>query len=809
MAYIKVLINISHNNISNTFTYKCINFPSFVNKDDLIGHRVIVPFGRGNKNVEGFILDIDNNIDESIEYKEVISFIDKDKLFSKNEILLAKWMSKKYFSRLIDCLNLFKPQGTNFKSNFVYEYIPNQFLPKLTGKEKEILNYIKASNIITENQLKENFSNYKQYINKLKEKKLISINQINKIQDMTIKIKILTLDKNFKKEIEEIKAKKNKQSLVIYFLEKNPNSPYSVVKDMLDISNSPIDTLIKNGIITVTEEVKRRDATNLFSTNDTNIKELTKDQQNVLNIILQEKEKTNKKPILIHGVTGSGKTEVYLRIIEKVLKEEKSAIVLVPEISLTPQLTSIFKNRFPNLVGFCHSKLSKGERFDLYQKAKNGEISIVIGPRSAIFTPFNNLGIIIIDESHENTYKSEQTPKYDTIKLSEKIAQVNSALLVLGSATPSINSYYNCQTNKYILAKMEKRVNNSFPKCSIIDMRIELAKGNMSILSSDLQQAMKEALEKKQQVILFLNKRGFSNFVSCRACGNVIKCDNCSVNYTYHKFNESLICHYCNAQIKTPSNCPICGSKYIRPFGLGTQKIEEEIKKLFPMENILRMDADTTSGKHGHEILLNKFKNKEASILIGTQMIAKGLDFPLVTVVGVIAADLSLNNGDYRSSETTFSLLTQVCGRAGRGELTGQAFIQTYNPDHYSIRHAKNYDYESFYQDEITHRKSLLYPPYTNIFTIMFIGNNEKNIIIKLNKLVSIMKEKTHEYDILGPAPCVISKINNKFRWRVIIKGDTHDGLVEFSLESIKQLNKEESLSDIELNLNINPVSIM
>ncbi len=539
-------------------------------------------------------------------------------------------------------------------------------------------------------------------------------------------------------------------------------------------------------------------------------KTCTKSQQIALDTINNELTKEKKKPILLHGVTGSGKTEVYLQAIEKVLKEGKQCIMLVPEISLTPQIVEIFLKRFKDKVAVTHSRLSKGQRATQYKNAKNGTVSIMVGARSALFAPFDNIGIIIIDEEHENTYKSESTPKYDSIAVAEKICKQFNALLILGSATPNIKSYYKAKEGYYNLVEMSERVNKNLPENIVVDMREEFAKGNRSIFSEILLEKIEKALSNNKQVILFLNRRGFSNFVSCRYCGEVIGCNSCNVNYTYHKNINKLICHYCNTKVENPKVCPTCGSKYIKHFGLGTQKIEEEIEKVFPMAKVIRMDNDTTTKKNSHEKLLTKFKNKEANILIGTQMIAKGLDFPDVTVVGVISADLTLNAGNYLSSETTFSLISQVSGRAGRSDHKGEVIIQTYNPNHYTIAFAKDHNYKGFYEQEISLRRQMNYPPFSNIFIIVFTCEDQKRIMNLLNTLSSIMTHYNRKklFDILGPSPCVISKINNKYRWKIITKGEDEKLLTMFNQVTLEKLKKLDTLSGIDISMDINPYNI-
>lgn len=539
---------------------------------------------------------------------------------------------------------------------------------------------------------------------------------------------------------------------------------------------------------------------------------LTHEQERALAFILEKidnipQTEAPPRPILIHGVTGSGKTEIYLRLIEAALRKGRQAIVLVPEIALTPQTVSVFVSRLGDAVTVTHSRLSQGERYEQWKKARDGQASVMIGPRSAIFAPFPKLGVIIIDEEHEHTYKSESSPKYSAREVAVERGRITGAAVVLGSATPSLTTYYQAESRLIDKVVLRERVNQTPPEVSIVDMRLELARGNRSIFSMNLQKALTENIQAKKQSILFLNRRGHSTFVSCRNCGEVLKCDNCSVNYTYHIASDTLICHYCGKKAPRPDLCPTCGSKYIKFFGVGTQKVEEEALKLFPQETVIRMDLDTTKGKRGHEKLLNAFRRGEASILIGTQMIAKGLDFPNVTLVGVIAADVSLNNGDFRAGETTFQLLTQVAGRAGRAQDPGRVFIQTYSPDHYSVVYAKEQNYEAFYAHEIALRRQMVYPPFSHIFSVLLSGESEKQIIQLLHGLLHILKASGRGglFEFLGPAPAQIVKINNRYRWKLLIKGEDEDSLKKFMMDCVGQWQTQHEMANVTRQLTMDP----
>ncbi|WP_317368067.1 primosomal protein N' [uncultured Tyzzerella sp.] len=737
MKYAEVIIDIANKNVDRIFHYA---IPENIKEKICVGMRVFVPFGKGNRIREGYVIGFTDKTDIEEKYiKNIYTLPDEYIVFSNNMIELAKFMADKYYCSLSECLQCIMPKIIKDKTN-------------------------KYANI-----------NY-------------DLHNINEIIDKILK-------------------KNNSQGKVLSILLKNDNISIYEIKSILGISLSPIQTLEKNGIIKITTKQIKRDAVSISDYDKTYHLKLNDEQSNALNFIKQKICTKTNKPILLHGVTGSGKTEVYLQVIDEVLKIGKQAIVLVPEISLTPQTVERFIGRFGNKVSVTHSKLSDGERFDQWKKAKDNEISIMVGARSAIFTPFENLGVIIIDEEHESTYKSESTPKYDIKEIAEQICNLTGATLVLGSATPSINTYYKTQNGEYDLVYINNRINNSMPQVNVIDMRKELEKGNMSIFSKALFDAIKENLDNNMQTILFLNRRGHSTFVSCRKCGYVMECKNCNVSYTYHLKEKKLICHYCNSVENIPNICPSCNSKYIRYFGTGTQKIEEQINKYFKNARVMRMDMDTTSKKNSHQNILEDFKNHKADILIGTQMIAKGLDFPKVSLVGVIASDITLNTGDYKSAENTFQLLTQVSGRAGRAEDKGRVFIQTYNPDHYSIQFAKNNDYKGFYEKEILERKIMFYPPFSNIFFIMICGEDENSVINAINFLHKVMiyyNQKTNFY-ISDVAKAYIYKLNKHYRYKILIKAEEETRLKNFVLYCVNILKNKIDVSSLNIILNLNP----
>lgn len=597
-----------------------------------------------------------------------------------------------------------------------------------------------------------------------------------------------------------------KQKAVLDFVSKVGKAKPSVIKKGLGISASPVETLIKKGLLRAVSDNAEHFFINYDNFESTKPPLLNYEQLKACESILNEKE---KRPFLLFGITGSGKTEVYLKIIEEILKEGKQAIVLVPEISLTPLTVKRFVSRFGNQVVVYHSKMSDGERYEAWKKASDGRAGIMIGPRSAVFAPFKNIGAIIIDEEHETSYHSDLTPKYSACEVAEKRCSYFGAKLILGSATPSMESMKKAVDGEYVLLKIEKRAGNGrIPVTEIVDMRTELQNGNRSVFSYKLQEEIKNALEDKKQVMLFLNRRGFSTFVSCRKCGYVMTCSNCSVSYKYHSGSNLLMCHYCGKKIPVPHVCPNCGSKYIKFFGTGTQKVEEEAKAIFPSAVILRMDMDTTKKKGSLEKILSQFGSGNADILIGTQMIAKGHDFKNVSLVGIMAADISLNSGDYRGSENTFQLITQASGRAGRADENGKVIIQTYQSENPIIKLAANQDYEGFFSSESAVRKAMGYPPYGNIFTFLFTGKDERSVIENICLFSDIVKEKnTYGVTVLGPSQAYISKIKNEYRWRLILKDSDENILRSLTKSAVYIYRSSKKEKGVTANLFINSLS--
>lgn len=578
--------------------------------------------------------------------------------------------------------------------------------------------------------------------------------------------------------------------------------PYTLVTSKLNVSGATIKSLETQGVITLEIENTYRQPIQLEK-KEWEQKRLSQAQQNVVDRIMEKYDSGIMTTAVIHGITGSGKTEVYMELIAQMIARGKQAIVLIPEIALTYQTVIRFYKRFGNRVSVMNSTLSPGEKYDQCQRAKEGDIDVIIGPRSALFTPFPNIGLIVIDEEHESTYKSEASPKYHARETAMEIARMHGAGVVLGSATPSLEAYYQASLKNYDLYKLTERPTGGIlPKVYVEDLRAELKKGNRSIFSERLQELLTDRLTKGQQTMLFLNRRGYAGFISCRECGEVIKCPHCDVSLSEHKGGK-LVCHYCGYETPNVKNCPKCGSKYISGFRAGTQQIEDKLKEMYPQARVLRMDADTTRKKDSYEEILSAFSNGEADILVGTQMIVKGHDFPNVTLVGILAADMSLSVGDYRAGERTFQLLTQAAGRAGRGDKPGEVVIQTYQPEHYSVVHAANQDYESFYEEEIVYRELSGYPPAGHMMAVQILAEIETSGQMLAEDLKKMAQGLGKKVQIIGPAPAFVGKIKDVYRFVFYVKSQSYDTLVEIKdsldIEIQKlQLRKESVQFDFD-----------
>ncbi|COL13866.1 primosome assembly protein PriA [Streptococcus pneumoniae] len=607
----------------------------------------------------------------------------------------------------------------------------------------------------------------------------------------------------------ELKSKKQ-QDVLYYFVENYKSTPLKVITEELQITDAPIKALVKKGFISEKYVEVYRNPYDDDDFEQTKPFPLTEEQKQVITPILSSITNETYNPFLLYGVTGSGKTEVYLQSIAAVLKKGKEAIVLVPEIALTPQMVDRFKGRFGSQVAVLHSALSVGEKYDEWRKILRKEVKVVVGARSAVFAPFENLGIIIIDEEHESSYKQEDNPRYHARDVAVWRGQYHKCPIVLGSATPTLESFARAKKGVYELLTMEKRMNEqALPTVEIVDMREELRDGNRSMFSKALHEKIADRLEKKEQMVLFLNRRGHSTFVMCRDCGYVVQCPHCDISLTYHKMNHRLKCHYCSYEENMPTECPACQSTYIRFFGTGTQKVEEEITKLFPEARVIRMDVDTTSRKGMHEKLLKAFGEEKADILLGTQMIAKGLDFPKVTLVGVLTADTMLHLPDFRASEKTYQLLTQVSGRAGRHELPGEVVIQTYTPEHYSIELAKNQQYDVFFDQEMQMRRTRQYPPYYYVVLVTVSHPELLKAVQVTEKIASYLRTHCSQQTmVLGPVASAIPRIKDRYRYQCMIKYKREPNLKNV-LKMVNEHYQAEMQKELQISIDFNPTMLM
>ena len=743
----EVIINRGAKKLNRTFDY---NIPKELEELILVGSKVLVPFGNGGKLTEAFVVGIKET--SAFEVKDIAKL---EENLSNKQIALAKWMAKRYFCNVSDCIKLMLTPGTR---------------------------------------------------NKNKEKR---------IQDKTINCVYLKRDREeIEFEIETGKIKSEKQKRVVNFIKDNEGATVPEIEMFTDCARGIVNTLVKNGYLEIVEKKVERNPLLGRDCEKTTKLQLTEEQEKAYKCVEEAIDNERYEQFLLYGVTGSGKTEVYLQLIEKVLELGKNAIVLVPEISLTPQMLDRFISRFgKEKIAILHSKLSIGERHDEWERIREKKARIVIGARSAIFAPIENIGIIIIDEEHDSSYKSETNPRYHAKEIAKILAKENHAPLVLGSATPDMTTFYHATNEdengntKIQLLTLTKRANHSsLPKVEIIDLKQELANGNRSMLSMELYNCIEENLKQKRQTILFLNRRGYSTFIMCRNCGYTVKCPNCNISMTYHSYERKLKCHYCGHEENIVTICPECHSDKIRYFGTGTQKLEQEIHKQFPEASTIRMDIDTVTKKNSHEVILNTFKNENIDILIGTQMVVKGHHFPNVTLVGVIAADSSLNIDDYRANERTFQILTQVAGRAGRENLPGKVVIQTYNPDNFSIICAQKQNYDLFYETEIALRKQLKYPPFCDIILIGFNSYQEQEIKKVSSKIYQYLEQRLdkEEFKVLRPMPCPIDKIQNRYRWRIIIKGRMTEEANEILNACLKEIY-QENIKDTRIAIDVNP----
>ena len=701
-------------------------------------------------------------------------------------------------SRVIVPFGNKKIEGIVIKVKQTSEYSPEKIKPIVRVLEKtpalvketvEMMDFIKKTCFVTRAQALRLFLPTEMRKGKIKES-FIEFASLNDLVDV-------------ENVVSSLKTTAKKQKECIFFLAENKKVKLSQLNK--DFGNSAVKSLILKGVIKVEKEQNiRLPYKNLQFLNKT--VNLTPAQLSAVNSV----ESTDKMITLIHGVTGSGKTEIYLNLIEKAINNDKTAIMLVPEISLTPQMLRQLRARFGDLAAILHSGLTAGERFDEWWRLRNGEAKIAIGARSAIFAPMENLGVIIIDEEHDSSYSSESSPRYNTLEMAKFRAKFNNAKIVLGSATPSVDTYLFAESGEYNFTSLPERINKRpLPTVEIVDMRKEIRRGNNTIFSSALKFELEQALNNGNQAIIFLNQRGYSKSVICAECGHVVKCEACDVSLTYHREDETLLCHYCGAKYKMIDACPECGSTFLRYGGIGTERIVDDLKKLFPSARILRRDRDTTQNKESHFKILSAFANNEADILVGTQMIAKGHDFPNVTLVGILDADQSLHFSDFRSAERTFQLLTQVAGRSGRAKESGKVVLQTYSPANHVLNWAIKYDYLNFYKNEISIRRATGFPPFTDIVRVLVSGENEektlqitKEIYDELNLVFLNNKEK---FRFFGCMKAPLKRLQNKFRFQILMRICVNESEL---LEKIYVLADKRKTRDVSVGFELNPMNL-
>lgn len=736
--------------IDKMFTYQ---IDELLKNKIQLGHRVQVPFGRYNAPQIGYVIGLEEDIElPDYPLKTILELVEEEPILSSEQLEIAKFIVDYYSTSFAAALEAVLPPGLSKK-------------PFSEGTELE--EYI---------ALNPEQANINDYISQNAHKKTFS-----KQRDLLEYL--MTHEKVRKEELESRQA----------------------------FSQSALKTLLKNQWLRKVQEEKQflydpicYDAFQI----------LNEEQRYAKDRIIEALNQADYRTILLQGVTGSGKTEVFLYSIKEVIEKGCSAIVLVPEIALTQQTLERFRERFGNRVALTHSRMTSKERQKLYHQAKKGEVSVIIGPRSAVFMPLKNLKLVVIDEEHEATYKSESMPKYHAVDIAQMRMEKEKGVVLLASATPSIETYYQCLQGTYDKIVLKQRIGRAvLPEVMTVDMRLELKRGNNSVISQQLYEAIQDTLSKDQQVILLINRRGHSSFINCRSCGHVIKCSHCDVSMTYHFTNQSLECHYCGKKLPVPKECPVCKSKYIRFLGSGTEKVEQYLREHFEGYGIGRMDLDTTSGKLGHSKILEAFRQRQVNLLIGTQMIAKGHDFKDVTLVGIISADLSLYMQDFRSNEKTFQLVTQAIGRAGRGAIKGQVIIQTYNPEHIVFERIKAQAEEVFYEEELRNRELMGYPPFSNLFTVLISGKNEQEVISAAGGLTQYYRYYSEKgksiFRVVGPSPAVIGKVADEYRWRIIILSKEREQLIVYGRYCLQKFRAGCSYENIKIQWDINPLSMM
>jgi primosomal protein N' (replication factor Y) len=795
--------------VSKTFHYL---IPEKMRDSLRVGMRVLVPF-KGRK-VTGFAIDLLDHPPKGVEEKlrEVEDLLDEVPLIDPKMLRFHRWIADYYIYPLGEVIKTGLPPGLQLKSELVLRLTQNgkEYLTRgdLEPIQEKVFMEIERFGKVTLKKILKKFSGEvsRSQLFSWKKKGLLNIDAGIEGKEVKPKIEKVIVYQGG----EPAKPISKKQAEIMKWLEEKGEVSTSELNKRFKSPSKAIQSLKAQGLIVISDREVIRDISVQPELKPYPKPELTSDQETVLTEVLKGLHSKRFSPFLIYGVTGSGKTEIYLRAIEEVLNQGREAIVLVPEISLTPQLLSRFKDRFGENLSLLHSKLGRGERYDQWRKIWKGEVKIAVGARSAIFAPFKNVGIIIVDEEHDPSYKQEEKLRYHARDLAVVRAKQDEATLLLGSATPSLESFHNAEREKFHLLRLPERIEGKpLPRVEVVDMKNE--KG---LLSEKVRAALEKNIKDKKQSLLFLNRRGFAHFILCPDCGFTFKCPNCTVTLTYHLRDRSLQCHYCDYRIRAPGDCPQCEGHRLQGVGIGTERLEQEIRSLFPETQVSRMDRDTTSRRRSHQQILKSLESGKTDILVGTQMIVKGHDFPNVTFVGVVSADTSLHFPDFRSSERTFQLLTQVAGRAGRGEVFGEVVIQTFNPDHYSIQKAKNHDFIGFYQEESQFRRALDYPPFSRLINFRLVGNSEKKTKAVSEEMGRIGRDLLKRgygkgIEILGPSAAPFAKMRGKFRWQMLAKGKSPKLLHKFAQELAFQLEEETKGKGVNLDIDVDPVFIL
>ncbi len=779
--------------------------------DNLVGKRVLVPFGNGSATRQGLIVEITDKCDYPIDkLKSIITILDNEPILNEEMLLLAEWMKKRTFCTYFDALRVLLPAGISLKIGLSYS-LANSEVVSDDASEQSVINLLKSSESIERDKIlkKLGFTRESNILEKMYSKGFLLRNDVvlRRVGDATLKmVKFVP--------VEETPKLTAKQQNVLELLEQIGSCGVKELCYFAGVTVAVVNSLVSKGLAEVYEqEYYRRPYES--KQEETSAITLTESQQEVFDGLKKEYEK-GFSINLLYGVTGSGKTQVFLKMADEVVAKSRGVIVMVPEIALTPQTISIFNKRYGNKVAVLHSAMSLGQRMDEWKRIKKGEALVAIGTRSAVFAPFSDVGLIIIDEEQEHTYKSEQTPKFHARDVARFRAKYHSSMVILASATPSIESFTAAKSGRYNLWRLKSRYGSAkLPNVKTVDMRNEFFEGRRSSLSRELENSLNAVLEKGQQAILLMNRRGHNTFVSCSECGEVATCPNCSISMNYHSANGRLMCHYCGFSMPNTTKCNKCGGTHLKYLGAGTQRVEEELKEMFPTARVLRMDADTNLTKDAYENNLTAFSNGEYDIMLGTQMVAKGLDFPKVTLVGVLSADRSLYSADYRGFERTFSLLTQVVGRSGRGTAGGSAIIQTVTPENNIIKLAATQDYDSFYEEEICNRKLMIYPPYCDIAQLVVQSSRRLDAENGINHIFSLLKGNVEndfndvKLNILGPSVATVPKVNNKYRYRLIIKFKSFARFSELLQKCLLEYNNSLFGKTSTVSVDINPETII